>query len=142
MTMVRFSQLPKRLVKLIPKLEHSVLTADSKPKSTVSGGEELLLLQIRSCRLPIPKREFQFDPGRKWRADFYWPDYNLLLEVEGRGRHQSYKGYPLDCLKYNACSMLGYTLLRYTTQQVKEGVAINSLSEFFMQGGKPGQKAS
>lgn len=132
--------MPKRLLKLIPKMDHSLLTA-SRPKSNVSAGEELLVLQIRGCRLPIPNREYQFDPTRRWKADFYWPDYNLLLEVEGRGRHQSYRGYPADCLKYNAASLLGYTLLRFTTEQVSEGIAINSLCEFFREA-QPVKKTS
>ena len=55
----------------------------------LSIGEEKLLMQLKAKKLPLPQREYRFHPTRKWRSDFYWPEYNLLCEIEGRGRHCS-----------------------------------------------------
>jgi len=67
--------------------------------------------------------EYQFDPCRKWRSDFYIPELNVLIEYEGLGvglnknrpgGHQTVKGYTANCEKYNRASLLGFKLLRYT----------------------------
>ena len=65
--------------------------------------------------------EFQFDPSRKWRADFYFaPD--ILLEVEGAvwtgGRHTRGSGFVKDMEKYNRAAVLGYRILRTTPDQL------------------------
>lgn len=86
---------------------------------------ELALLQhIRFSGLPEPIREFPFAHPRRWRADFAWPDYKLLVEVEGGGRvgrHQN-QGFDADAEKYNAASRLGWTLLRFSGKKVKDGI--------------------
>jgi very-short-patch-repair endonuclease len=93
-----------------------------------SAIEESFAMQVRACKLPTPEREYRFHPARKWRADFAWPERKLLVECEGatwvRGRHTRGSGYAADLEKYNAASMLGYTLLRFTADMVKSGVAI------------------
>ena len=72
-------------------------------------------------------REFSFakDLGYKYRADFYIPEYNLLVEIEGGiytgGRHNSTTGIIKDCDKYNFATLLGYKLLRFTSDHVKRG---------------------
>ena len=90
--------------------------------------EERLLLHIRAARLPVPVREFRFCPSRKWQADFAWPDLRLLVEVEGgsfvRGRHSRPVGMTNDCEKYNEAVLLGFRLLRVTTDMVANGSAL------------------
>ena len=34
-------------------------------------------------KLPEPVPEFRFEPTRKWRFDWAWPEYQLALEVDG-----------------------------------------------------------
>lgn len=64
------------------------------------------------------KKEKLFVPGRKWSADYFVPELNLLIEYEGiyskKSRHTFFKGYSADVEKYNKASLLGYKLLRYT----------------------------
>ena len=66
--------------------------------------------------------EYKFHPDRKWRFDFYLPDCKLAIEVEGgvwtQGRHTRGKGYIADMEKYNTAQALGYTVLRFTPEQV------------------------
>lgn len=104
-------------------------TAHTVPKSgpKQSKLEEKVSLQLRSAGLPEPEVEYRFHPVRKWRFDFCWPDRLLALEVEGGvfcptgSRHTSPVGFHNDCTKYNEAALLGYTVLRVTTQHIQEG---------------------
>lgn len=63
---------------------------------------------------------------RGWKCDYIWRDHRLIVEVEGivyggKGRHQTEAGLSMDAEKYNAAAILGYTLLRYTPQQLAKG---------------------
>jgi very-short-patch-repair endonuclease len=99
----------------------------TKVIQTESEGEALLLFQLKALNLPEPVREYRFDAKRRYRFDFAYPDKMIAVEVEGWGRHQKYIGYSQDCKKYNLASSLGWTVLRYTTKQVKDGDAINEI---------------
>jgi very-short-patch-repair endonuclease len=97
----------------------------------LSVGEETLMLHLRAHKLPEPVREHRFDPGRRWRFDFAWPDRMLAVEVEGAvwkgGRHTRGSGYVKDMEKYNRASILGWRVLRFSTEQVQRGEAIAAL---------------
>lgn len=97
--------------------------------------EETLVTQLSALRVPAFEREFKFDPGRRWRADFAWPDERLLVEVEGgqwiAGRHQRGKGYFKDCDKYNAAQLNGYKVLRFTTDHIISGQAALVIANYF-----------
>jgi hypothetical protein len=82
----------------------------------------LIVSFCRANKLEL-KKEFQFCKGRRWKADYYIPELNVLIEYEGlgvgrnkfrAGGHQTVKGYTANCDKYNRASMLGYKLIRYT----------------------------
>lgn len=63
--------------------------------------------------------EYKFHPERRWKADWYLPDYNTIIEYEGlmakKARHTTVTGYTKDCEKYNAATLMGIKVLRYTT---------------------------
>ena len=82
------------------------------------------------------EREYQFCKDRKWRSDFYIRPHLILVEIEGgiskhekfhpewtKMRHQRAEGFIKDLEKYNTAAMLGYRLLRFSTQHVWEGQA-------------------
>lgn len=96
---------------------------------------ELRLLQhIRAVGLPEPVREFRFHKTRRWRADFAYPDRKLLIECEGgifHGRHTSPAGYSRDVEKYSEASLAGFTVLRFTSSQIRGGQAIAMIERFF-----------
>ena len=100
----------------------------SKIPKELSPGECAFALHCRADGL-TPEREYVFHPTRKWRFDFAWPDIKLAVEVEGRGRHQSFGGFEADCEKYNAAAILGWRVLRYTPRMVMAGTAINDVLE-------------
>jgi very-short-patch-repair endonuclease len=68
---------------------------------------------------PRPEREYRFHPTRRWRFDFAWPAEKLAVEIEGRGRHQTFIGFRNDCEKYNAALLLGWRVLRFPAADVK-----------------------
>lgn len=84
---------------------------------------------------PAPISEYKFHPIRKWRFDFAWPDYKLAVEVEGgtwsQGRHTTGSGHMKDCDKYNQAAMLGWCVLRFTSNHINDGSALLLLNEFF-----------
>ncbi len=95
-----------------------------------SEGESLLSLQLKALKIAF-EREFKFCQDRKWRADFHLVDKMILIEVEGgiwsQGRHTRGKGYQEDMVKYNSAQVLGYSVYRYSTEQVKSGKAIDDI---------------
>lgn len=70
------------------------------------------------------KREYKFVPKRRFRADFYIPAINCLVEIEGgvwtRGRHNRPKGFINDCEKYNLATVHGYKVLRFTSEDIRK----------------------
>lgn len=73
---------------------------------------------------PIPQREFQFHPVRKWRIDVAWPAVKLAVELEGMtaggGRHQRWSGFNADAEKYRELTKAGWRLLRYTGDDLRK----------------------
>ena len=98
-------------------------------------GEATLTLQIWNAKLASQEREYRFDKKRKWRFDFAYPERKIAIEVEGGvfsgGRHTRGKGFTADCEKYNRATELGWSVYRFTTQQVRNGEAIELLTRIF-----------
>lgn len=74
----------------------------------MSAAEEALAAALTDLGL-LYEREFRFDPVRRWRADFNVR--GILVEVQGRGRHQTVTGYRGDCEKLNAAQLAGWRVL-------------------------------
>lgn len=103
-----------------------------KKVKTASEGEAVLSLHLKAHNIEFVQ-EFRFNPERKWRADFHLVDTKILIEVEGgvwsNGRHTRGKGYIGDMEKYNSAAVLGYKVLRFSTEQVKSGKAIEEIRQ-------------
>jgi very-short-patch-repair endonuclease len=95
-----------------------------------SRGEETFAVHCKVYKL-TPAREFRFHPLRRWRFDFAFPDVKLAVEVEGGtwagGRHNRGAGMAEDMNKYNAATLAGWRVLRYTTEMVQSGTAIDDV---------------
>ena len=87
------------------------------------GAIKTLSWALTDLYIPF-EREFKFDPSRKWKSDFHLKQKGLLIEIEGGvwtgGRHVRGQGFLDDMEKYNRAAELGFTLLRYCTQDVLE----------------------
>lgn len=95
-----------------------------------SNLELSFLTQVMQDGLPVPRKEFRFYPKRRWRADFAWVEHKLLVEIEGgtlgHGRHTRPQGFENDCEKYNAATLLGWRVLRFTGAMVYNGTALET----------------
>ena len=117
------------------KAKYAQLKPRGKPKrkkSKLSQGEEILSVQLKALNIRF-EREYLFHPKRKWRADFHILEQKILIEVEGGiwsgGRHTRGKGYIGDMEKYNAATTLGFQVLRFSTEQVKSGLAVRQIEQ-------------
>lgn len=94
--------------------------------------EAKLARELKTLKIEF-EQEFEFHPKRKWRADFHLVGKKILVEVEGAiwsgGRHTRGKGYIGDMEKYNAATMMGFQVLRFSTEQVKSGLAIQQIEK-------------
>lgn len=97
-----------------------------------SEGEMVLATHLNACKIKF-EQEYKFHPKRKWRADFFITGTKILVEVEGGiwngGRHTRGKGYLGDMEKYNEAAAMGYTVLRFSTEQVKSGLALKKIEQ-------------
>jgi len=71
--------------------------------------------------------EYRFDPKRRWRCDFAFPELKLCIELDGgvwmsahnkKSRHFHGIGAINDMEKMNALTEQGYHLLRYQPQKI------------------------
>jgi len=111
----------------MPVTRYSDALKQLKP---LNEGEEAFALHCTSYKLFF-ERQYKFDPKRKWLADFAFPAMRLLVEIEGGiwsgGRHTRPQGYLDDMEKYNAAAEAGWTVLRYSPEQVDSALAIDQV---------------
>lgn len=88
-------------------------------KKTYMTGPKFYLGKLLEQNFPDLEKEVMFAPPRRFRADYFIPSLNVLIEYEGvfmtqKSRHTSVVGYTNDCEKYNLAQKLGFTIFRYT----------------------------
>lgn len=93
-----------------------------------SGGDEVNYpIYLWNAYGLYPIREHRFALPRNWRFDFAWPDEKIAVEIEGgiwtKGRHTRGKGFLNDLEKYNAATLEGWKVYRFTPDQLKKGHA-------------------
>ena len=116
------------------------------PETDYIRGEEMTIVtgsaleldfqfQMQAAGLPIPEFEYMFAKkiGRLWRFDIAYPDRKIAVELEGgvwtRGRHTRGKGFINDCDKYNAATLMGWRVFRFTRDHVDSGTALKTLED-------------
>lgn len=94
----------------------------------ISLGEETLAQHLNAYKIGFV-REYRFHPVRRWRFDFLIGQW--AVEIEGgtwtKGAHTRGKHYQGDCEKYNEAAIMGFKVLRFTTDMVKSGHAIDTI---------------
>ncbi len=90
--------------------------------------------QIIAIGLPSPTTEYRFCE-RLWRFDYAWLNERLAIEINGgvytQGRHTRGKGAEGDYVKLNEAALLGWTVLQFSTGQVKSGLALQTIERWF-----------
>lgn len=98
--------------------------------SSKSKAEEVFAFHLQAAGYDF-LRQYQFVPTRKWRADFVIPKHHILIEIEGGvfvgGRHTRGSGYTKDIEKYNAATLAGWRVFRFTTDHVEDGYALDTI---------------
>ena len=95
-----------------------------------SVGEEYLAQHLTIYKIPF-QREVCLIDGRKFRWDFWIPERDLAIEIQGgiwhKGAHSSGSGLLRDYRKANALTLRGGRCFYFTTQQVESGEAIDTV---------------
>ena len=103
----------------------------SRIPKALSPGEEQFALDCQREHL-APEREWVFSK-RKFRFDFAFLAQKIAVEVEGgiwsKGAHNRGKHFEQDAFKYNLATKMGWRVLRYSTDMVMQGQAINDVLE-------------
>lgn len=121
----------------------------SKPK-TVRKPDAHTLLEEHMKELGLGfVPEYRFHSKRKWRFDYLvWIHMDndsapafanigrpkvVAIEIEGgiwaRGRHTRGAGYQADLEKYREATRMGFSVYRFSTQEVVNGTAREFLAE-------------
>jgi hypothetical protein len=97
--------------------------------------ERALFTYIQQAGLPDPEAQYAFDPTRKWRLDFAWPDLRIGAECHGGtwtgGRHVTGSGFEADREKMNGALLSGWRVFEFTAGMIEHGQAIEILREAF-----------
>lgn len=103
----------------------------------VNVGEANYAFQCKAFKLPRCDEQFLYaaSMGRRFRADFCFVDYQLLIEMQGGiwrpggGAHSHPINLQRDIEKQQHAALLGFLVLPFTPQQVKSGFAIDWTSQ-------------
>ena len=83
----------------------------------------ILLTEIKQEGLPAPTLEHRFHGIRRWRFDLAWLPQRVGMEIHGgvyaHGHHTRGKGFEDDREKSNEAQLLGWRVLRYSPQMIK-----------------------
>lgn len=119
-------------------MRRSAKTSPPLKKSTKSVAEILLATHLDELGLQY-RREWRFYHPRRWRFDFvlgdfvgqYWEPNHIAIEIDGyfKGRHGA--GWGSDNDKQNHGTMLGWRILRFSTNDVMRGRAKEFLRSHF-----------
>lgn len=106
-----------------------------KRQSKKKTAEDNVYNYIVKKGYPAPLRQQQIIEGRRYKADFYWPQHKMVLEVEGGiwtgGRHVRPQGFLGDMEKYNLYAYHGYVLYRCAPQHLHDGTLDEILAMMF-----------
>ncbi len=98
-----------------------VLSLFGQDHGTGSPAESEAFFHIRHSSLPRPvlQKEFFTRTGRRAVPDFYWPEFNKAVEVDGLGAHRSADALDDDLQRQNELLDLGIELRRFTARQIR-----------------------
>lgn len=111
---------------------------DVKKISKRSRLEDDFAAELKLYGLPTPERQYKFHPTRKWRADFAWPQFKIIVEISGglyvTGRHNRGAQMEQEYEKFNSAQAMGYRVFLFGPKacRVKKRTTESSLALKFM----------
>ena len=86
------------------------------PGLTLSEAERILRRLLGQAGLPQPTTNY---PIGKYRADFAWPDHQLVVEYDGFSTHAHRKAFHHDRRRNAVIAAKGWSILPVTSEQLK-----------------------
>src|SRR5207245_11049700 len=108
-----FTLTPKQFLARLDERRIRLRAAHKGPRSTFE--HQLLGRQLTQAQIAY-REEYRFEPKRRWKADFYIPKGNFLVEIVGglwlqRSGHSHGKAQLDDMEKFNHAAKLGFRVL-------------------------------
>lgn len=93
----------------------------ARNRRTESPLEEEALTKLDTLGLPpfVCQYDVFGQSGRRYRADFFWREYGVLLETDGRSAHQRRKDFEKDRDRDNDLLAAGLRTMRVTRRQLR-----------------------
>lgn len=114
-------------MRLTEEQYRTLLNRNKKPSERIPKPPDplpmLLAEQCASVGLERPKTEFRFAPPRRFRADCFFEQARLIVEVQG-AVHRIKGRFVADRERSQVIAQLGYRLLMVSPQSVKDGTAL------------------
>lgn len=134
---------------LLPSLFTKAQLAGVRKLSRIKRGkregqlttEQEIELGLESRGLDGFSRQYRFHVERLWRFDFAYVEQKVAVEYEGLvmrrvngqwqtgGRHATITGMREDMAKYNAATILGWRVLRFELQSVRDGSIYDTVAQ-------------
>jgi very-short-patch-repair endonuclease len=96
---------------------NAILTANREPAITRSEAEERALALIEAAGLPRPKVNAEVEG---LEVDFYWPDQQVVLEIDGFEYHRTRRAFENDHRRTALLEDADITVRRATWLQLTE----------------------
>lgn len=99
----------------------TITVEDAKRRRTVLPLAEEMLLALDTLPIPPPICEYKLVgfSGRRYRADFAWPDRGVILEADGRSTHERREAMDDDRMRDDDLVAAGVRTLRFTWRQLR-----------------------
>ena len=99
-----------------------VLAAHVPAGATQTEREAAFLEICARHGIPLPRPQY---PIGSYRADFAWPDLELVVEIDDRESHDGYVAFGNDRIRDRAMVAAGFVVLRFTVAEVlRESAAV------------------
>jgi hypothetical protein len=107
--------------------------------------EDSLFGQIHQAGLSEPVRQHRFAaPARQWRYDLAYPSVKVAIDIDGgtwiQGAHVRGAGVENDCEKHSTAAILGWLVIRVTTDMIADGRALTYVERALRVRGTPSEQ--
>lgn len=99
-------------------------TAESRLRQTPIEHRMAPILDRLPIGPPVPQLAVAGRSGRRYRADFAWPDLRLIVETDGRAGHERSTSFHSDRQRDADLAAAGWLTLRFTSLQLDDPEAV------------------
>jgi len=105
-------------------------TKTKRPRNKITNNNLIYVQHVLAALFKCTIiQEYRFHAVRRWRFDFAIEHLKIAVEIDGgvytSGRHTRGKGFSGDIIKLNAAALLGWTVYRFTYEQIGNGYFYN-----------------